>query len=336
MKIANIIIIIVILAILIILGLLSYNLFKPIPPILPSQNQTTTPPTYPAKDDLIKVTNILPNQEITSPITIKGQARGVWYFEAVFPIQIINDKKEIIGRGQGMTESDWMTNDYVSFTSTIDFNPGSSTSGEIILQKDNPSGLPKNDNELQIPVRFKIALPIVNNQAISSSSSDISLPISDALTRVTKKPFGIYTTPDNSPINPEHFTGYHTGVDFETTPSEQNIDVPIYAICSGPLILKKSATGYGGVAVQSCKINQENITVIYGHLKLESITISLNKNLNQGDLIGILGKGYSTETGGERKHLHLGVHKGATVNILGYVQNKSELSQWIDFMSLWK
>ncbi|NTU99252.1 hypothetical protein HGA64_04600 [Candidatus Falkowbacteria bacterium] len=42
-------------------------------------------------------------------------------------------------------------------------------------------------------------------------------PISDALSRVTKKPFGIKVSPKNSSVSPERFTGYHTGVDFETT-----------------------------------------------------------------------------------------------------------------------
>jgi hypothetical protein len=30
-----------------------------------------------------------------------------------------------------------------------------------------------------------------------------------------KKPFGIYITPENSPVQPENFTGYHTGIDVE-------------------------------------------------------------------------------------------------------------------------
>ncbi|MDP1845177.1 MAG: hypothetical protein Q8L09_00330 [Candidatus Moranbacteria bacterium] len=43
-----------------------------------------------------------------------------------------------------------------------------------------------------------------------------------------------------------------------------------------------------------------------------------------------MGKAYGAETDGERKHLHLGIHKGAGVNILGYVQSKAELSGWLD------
>lgn len=160
----------------------------------------------------------------------------------------------------------------------------------------------------------------------------IAEPIKDAKTRVTKKPFRIKVSPGNSPINPEKFSGYHTGVDFETTASEQNKDVPVYALCNGNLLLKEQATGYGGVAVQKCSLNGQIVTIIYGHLKLQSVKAKVGAKLVAGTQIGILGKGYSQETGGERKHLHLGIHKGASINILGYVKNKADLSGWLDVM----
>jgi len=171
---------------------------------------------------------------------------------------------------------------------------------------------------------------------LSENPSTLSLPISNALARVTKKPFGIYITPQNSPVNPEKFKGYHTGVDFETTPEEQDTDVPIYAICTGELLVKKTSTGYGGVVVQKCNVNNQAVTVIYGHLKLASIQTKVNQEIKAGDVFAILGKGFSSETSGERKHLHLGIHKGSTINILGYVQNQSELSAWLNILDLLK
>ncbi len=148
--------------------------------------------------------------------------------------------------------------------------------------------------------------------------------------RITKKPFGIYITPKNSPVQPEKFTGYHTGVDFETTSAEENIDVSVPAFCDGKLLLKEYVSGYGGVAVESCVLNNQPVTIIYGHLRLASITPAVGQLLNKGDLLGVLGKGYSTETDGERKHLHFGIHIGSAINILGYVQTQSALSGWLD------
>lgn len=164
----------------------------------------------------------------------------------------------------------------------------------------------------------------------------LALPVSEALKRVTKKPFGLYVAPNNSPVKPEKFTGYHTGVDFEILPGEENKDIAVSAVCAGKLLLKKSATGYGGVAVESCKLNGNDITVIYGHLKLSSISIKIGQAITAGETIGILGQGYSSETGGERKHLHLGIHKGVAVNLLGYVPDKKLLSGWLNALDYLK
>ncbi len=172
-------------------------------------------------------------------------------------------------------------------------------------------------------------------QPLTSSPSTQSVsgflpPLDQAQERVTKKFFGTYVTPQDSPVQPERFTGYHTGADFETFLSEQNSPVSVHAICQGKLLAAEYASGYGGVAVESCNLNGQPITVIYGHLKLASITTPINHNLAPGDVLGVLGAGYSSETDGERKHLHLGFHQGSNINLLGYVQAKAELSDWLD------
>ncbi|MBU1018227.1 M23 family metallopeptidase [Patescibacteria group bacterium] len=164
----------------------------------------------------------------------------------------------------------------------------------------------------------------------------IAEPITDALKRVTKKPFGLKISSNDSPVDTERFSGYHTGVDFETFPEEQESDVSVYAICEGPVVLKRTATGYGGVLIQRCILEGEDITVLYGHLRLSSIPMELNEKLLKGQRIGILGQGYSNETDGERKHLHLGIHKGFSTVLLGYVQEPERLQEWIDPLTLLK
>lgn len=173
-----------------------------------------------------------------------------------------------------------------------------------------------------------------NIPADQPSTSAFQPPIDRARERVTKKPFGILITPQTSPVQPERFRGYHTGTDFEIFPEELDADVPVQAICSGKIAVKRFASGYGGVLVENCTLNNQPVTVIYGHLKLASISKNTGDSLAAGDTIGILGKAYSSETDGERKHLHLGIHKGSAVNILGYVQAQAELSGWIDPCSL--
>jgi len=184
--------------------------------------------------------------------------------------------------------------------------------------------------EQSAQIETKNSLDDITTQTNEDKKGMISEPINNALARITKKPSGLKVSPDHSPINPEKFSGYHTGADFEIFPEEEKTEVNIYSVCAGPLILKKYVSGYGGVAVQQCIINNGDVTVIYGHLKLSSILAELNQELSPGNKIGILGQGSSQETDGERKHLHLGIHKGKTITLLGYVESQDLLSEWID------
>ncbi|MFA6460620.1 MAG: hypothetical protein WCV73_05285 [Patescibacteria group bacterium] len=168
----------------------------------------------------------------------------------------------------------------------------------------------------------------------ASSLNQLNLPLSSARERVTKKPFGIKISPQDSPVSPEKFSGYHTGVDFEILPGEEDAVVPVSAVCSGPLIFKSgSVSGYGGVASQRCELEQQTVTVTYGHLQFSSIKQTINTNLKAGEVFAALGRGYSTETDGERKHLHLGIYKGSGGSyLLGYVKTESALEGWFNIL----
>ena len=100
--------------------------------------------------------NPTPNDQINSPLLIKGEARGTWFFEASFPVVLTDWDGKIIARGIAQAEGDWMTTGFVPFTATLDFTkPSYGKNGFLILKKDNPSGLPQNDASAEIPVRFE-------------------------------------------------------------------------------------------------------------------------------------------------------------------------------------
>lgn len=161
-------------------------------------------------------------------------------------------------------------------------------------------------------------------------------PLDRAGERVTKKPFGIHITPESSPVQPERFSGYHTGTDFEILAGEEEAKVEVRAICSGEIAEKRSVSGYGGVAVERCMYEGEPITVLYGHISLKSVSKSVGDALEAGEAFGALGDPEKGETDGERKHLHLGVHKGEEVDFRGYVSRKSNLKDWIDPCNLFQ
>jgi len=156
-------------------------------------------------------------------------------------------------------------------------------------------------------------------------SEDDNYPIAEFKQRVTKKSFGDYITPANSPVQPERFSGWHTGVDVEYEDREDEISIK--SICDGKIVLSRWVSGYGGTIILNCLISEENYYIIYGHLDPNKI-MEIGE-VKQGEILGILGQGYSNETDNERKHLHFGIHKNS-INLRGYVQNESELEEWID------
>ncbi|MDZ4226228.1 MAG: Gmad2 immunoglobulin-like domain-containing protein [Patescibacteria group bacterium] len=122
----------------------------------PNQANAPTNGAGTGKEDLIVAMYPKPGEKITSPLVATGEARGTWYFEASFPITVLDAEENVIGQGYAQAQSDWMTEEFVYFESIpIEFEaqPAGST-GTVVLHKDNPSGLPEHDDELRIPVIF--------------------------------------------------------------------------------------------------------------------------------------------------------------------------------------
>lgn len=171
----------------------------------------------------------------------------------------------------------------------------------------------------------------INSLVFYNDADAWSDPLSEAGSRVTKKPFALYVDPENSPVSPERFSGWHTGVDIEIIGAEElNKEIPVAAICGGPLLAKRVASGYGGAAVQECWRGDQLVSVLYGHLDYQSIRAESGDFLWPGQVLGFLGADQSAETDGQRKHLHLGIHKGTAIDWRGYVSKESELSDWLN------
>jgi len=110
------------------------------------------------KSDLIVVTMPNAGAAVTNPIKIAGQARGTWFFEASFPLIVTNWDGLIIGQGYATADGDWMTEEFVPFTGAVSYDLPEDTPykrGALIFRKDNPSGLPENDDALEIPILFE-------------------------------------------------------------------------------------------------------------------------------------------------------------------------------------
>jgi len=104
---------------------------------------------------VIKVSAPKENELISSPLEITGEANGPWYFEGNLPIKITDKEGNVLGSGSAEAIGDtWMTEDFVPFKGKIEFDSKNISEGFIVLQKDNPSGLPENAGEFKVAVKF--------------------------------------------------------------------------------------------------------------------------------------------------------------------------------------
>lgn len=108
------------------------------------------------KTNLIVVFSPLRDAPISSPLSISGRARGTWYFEGSFPLVLLDAYGHTIAEGHASSQGEWMTEEFVSFLGTLEFNNYiKGSKGTLVLKKDNPSGLPEHDDSIEIPVTFK-------------------------------------------------------------------------------------------------------------------------------------------------------------------------------------
>lgn len=106
------------------------------------------------KEDLIIIESPKAYEKISSPLSIKGKARGTWFFEADFPVRLFDENGEEWAVAIARAKTDWMTEDFVEFEAELIFSTPADPKGYIVFEKDNPSGLPEHADELIMPITF--------------------------------------------------------------------------------------------------------------------------------------------------------------------------------------
>lgn len=97
-----------------------------------------------------------PDARYTSPLTLTGTVPGNWSFEGSFPVILTDWDGRIIGQSTATLTEDWMTENDVPFTVTLEFDtPTLYKTGTLILKRDNPSGLPQNDDTIEIAIQYE-------------------------------------------------------------------------------------------------------------------------------------------------------------------------------------
>lgn len=147
------------------------------------------------EEEKIRIFSPKPKENVASPLRISGEARGGWFFEASFPVYVQDEKGRELGRGIASANGDWMTEEFVPFGAEIIFETGGAKNGVIVFEKDNPSGLPENADEVRVPVLFES----VNKKSVKlfyyNRMADPDVSCSDDAVQSVEREIGITKSP---------------------------------------------------------------------------------------------------------------------------------------------
>lgn len=108
-----------------------------------------------ATEDKIVIKNPYPNAVTGKEFTVTGKARGTWYFEASFPIQVLDKDGKVMTTVVAQAQSDWMTTEFVPFKAEVKVPESYIGKATLLLKNDNPSGLPERDSSASIDITIE-------------------------------------------------------------------------------------------------------------------------------------------------------------------------------------
>lgn len=148
---------------LIILLLLLFSLKFITPNSKPNSESNPTPaPTtnnqiirlFSKKGQELQILNPRQFDNLKSPVIIEGEITGSWFFEGTFTIYLEDKNGNLIKQTAAESVEDWMTENWVSFRALLEFDIDSDSDASLVFQKNNPSGLPENEDSVNIEVKL--------------------------------------------------------------------------------------------------------------------------------------------------------------------------------------
>ena len=144
----------IIIILFVIIVVLTWVRFGPPAPV-EAPTVSTSPPQATSTEPLSKrvvATSPKANAVVGNTFVVSGSAPGQWYFEAVFPIQVRDKDNNKIAQAIATAQGEWLTTDQVTFTATFTISGNYTGPATVVLLRDNPSGLPENDDSVSIPI----------------------------------------------------------------------------------------------------------------------------------------------------------------------------------------
>ncbi len=118
----------------------------------------TETPQVGTTDERVRLVTPRVGETVGSPLAIEGEARGTWYFEGSFPVRLEDASGLVLAQGIATAKGEWMTEDFVPFTAELTWEPQSGPA-TLILERDNPSGLPENAASVRVPLTLTPEAP---------------------------------------------------------------------------------------------------------------------------------------------------------------------------------
>ena len=115
-------------------------------------------PPAPDEDDVsafITVDTPTEGEQVSSPLTVTGEARGTWFFEGDFPVHLRTADGDVLESHFATARGEWMTEDFVPFEGEMTFTVEDETNAVLRLERDNPSGKEELDMHLDIPLTLR-------------------------------------------------------------------------------------------------------------------------------------------------------------------------------------
>lgn len=149
---------VVVILLLVVIAVLAWFLFAlpapvqtPVATTTPVGGGTTTPDPKTPLHDRVVITSPKAGSTVGTTFTVTGEAPGNWYFEASFPVQVYDKNHSKLVSVPAQAKGDWMTTEQVPFEVTLTVT-GYTGPATLVLLKDNPSGLPENEDSVEIPI----------------------------------------------------------------------------------------------------------------------------------------------------------------------------------------
>ncbi len=105
-----------------------------------------------ASSDMIVPELPFPGAVTGKEFSVIGTARGNWYFEASFPIEVLDKDGNTLVQSYATAQGEWMTTEFVPFKGEVKIPETYIGPATLVLHKDNASGEPDKDASISFPI----------------------------------------------------------------------------------------------------------------------------------------------------------------------------------------